>query len=474
MSEATQELIMESDAAGRAGVLSSDDQVEVVVIGGGPAGMLAAYRLTNLGLSVRGFEASSEVGGRTYTALVAGEAVNTGAMFVYVGTESEAICDELGVQTVPVTPATFGVHLGGRTVLAREDAELLAGLDLPAEAAAQLERVMREVRAEYDAYTGAGGLTAESVRLSRTTFTDHLGPLHPAVDGIIRNTVTGGSTASPDELSAQYALRYFASYLVRAKGHRRYIPLGMQEMSRALERRLPNGVMQRHSPLTAVTPATSGDGYELTVERAGRVFTCRARHVVFAVPGPGVGELAPWLPEWKLDAIAAVPTSPTVTLSIVLDSTGLTEWDDLFVIATVEPPFNLTLQPRASADVRPSEHGRTYFNCYLSADAEAAEPGDDEALTSEWLEHFYRVVPQARGRVLGTLVTRWTRCFAHPRPDRERVLPRVTAPIDGLHFAGDYASVTAGSHGAFATAERVVREIGESMALLRRTARVPQ
>ena len=443
----------------------AEEQFDVVIIGGGPAGMLTAYRLSRQGLAVQLYEATSEVGGRTHSAVVAGETVNTGAMFVYVGTESAALCDELGVETVPVEPKSFGVHQAGRTVIAADDAALLQGLDLPADATAQLARVLAAVRAEYLAYTDGTGLAAESQLLSTMTLAEHLGPLHPAVEAIVRNAVTGGSTADPDELSAQYALRYFASYLVRAAGHRRYIPLGMQEISNALLRRVPRGVISLDSRVSRVTQSEDGQGYEVMVSHPDGVFVSRARHVVFATPGPTTIELAPWLPEWKRNAIIRIPTGPTVTLSIVADSAGVTAWDDIFVIATVEPPFNLVLQPRASADVRPSSRGRTYFNCYLSADAEAARPGDDDAMTAQWLEYFYRVVPDARGRVLGTLVTRWPRCFAHPRPDRGRWLPQVQAATDGVHFAGDYTSATAGSHGAFGTAERVARELRASMAL---------
>ncbi|CDX33236.1 hypothetical protein MPLDJ20_20215 [Mesorhizobium plurifarium] len=46
-----------------------------------------------------------------------------GAMFVYVGTESEAVCRELGIETIPVSPASFGVSIGGETVVARDDEE---------------------------------------------------------------------------------------------------------------------------------------------------------------------------------------------------------------------------------------------------------------------------------------------------------------------------------------------------------------
>lgn len=436
--------------------------VDVAIVGAGPAGLGAAYRLRESGLTVKVFEELDHVGGRTRSATVAGEVVNTGAMFVYVGTESEAICRELGIETVPVTPATFGVSFGGRTVIAREDADLIKWLDLPEDAKAELARVMRDVREEYEAYTGGAGLTEASRRLAEVSLSDHLGKLHPAVDGIVRNAVRGGSTADPDVLSAQYALRYFASYLVRAAGHRRYLPQGMQQMSLALKDRLEPGTLRMRSKVEAVAALAAG-GYEVRVATPEGRRRFEAGQVIFAVPGPAVAELAPWLPSWKLDAIGRVPTSPTTTLSIVLDSSGKPEWDDMFFIVTVDAPFNMVLQPRASADIVPSVCGRTHFNCYLSADAAAAAPGDDEAMTQAWLEDFFRVLPDARGRVLGTVLTRWPRCFSYPAPDRAAVIGDVRAAVGGVHFAGDYTSDTAGSHGAFAEGNRVAREVFEAV-----------
>jgi protoporphyrinogen oxidase len=437
------------------------EPLDVAIIGAGPAGLVAAYRLHGLGLSVKVFEALDHVGGRTRCAHIAGETVNTGAMFVYVGSESEAICRELEIPSVPVSPSTFGVSLGGKTVIAREDAELLNALDLPSEASQQLAHVIKEVRKEYAAYMGKGGLTEESKQLSKVSLSQHLGPLHPLVDGIVSNGVKGGSTADPGSLSAQYALRYFASYLVRAKGHRVYLPDGMQEMSNRLAARLDAETVQLNTAVGSVKE-TSASGYELVVLSQAGPQRVVAKQVIFAVPGPGVVELAPWLPDWKLDAIERISTNPTVTLAIVLDSKDQTQWDDIFFVVTVDAAFNMVLQPRSAADVVPSSRGTTCFYCYLSADARAAAQGDDEAMKAAWLEDFYRVIPNSRGRVIDSILTRWERCFAPPAPGRDDALGDVRASLGGLHFAGDYTSDTAGSHGAFVEGNRVARAVLET------------
>jgi phytoene dehydrogenase-like protein len=433
-------------------------EVDVLIVGAGPAGLAAAYHLRDSGLRIAVLERNETVGGRTLTATLSGVPVNTGAMWVYVGTESEAMCQALGIETLPVSPPTFGVHLAETTVLSRDDDELIAGLPLESEAQRQLERILASVREEYARGASTAGLNPESDKLSEITLADQLGEVDSAVWEIVRNAVTGGSTADPADLSAQYALRYFASYLVRSDDHRRFIPGGMQTISLELARRLgPEVVHPNHDVIRVARDSGGGFLAELVASAGAR--SVRADQVVLAVPGPGVAEVFPEIAAEHARTIERIRTSPTVVLSIVVESEGVEDWNDLFLVATVGRPFNIVMQPFAAAGTPPSKLELSYFNCYLSADPEAAEPGDDEALAADWLEQFLAVVPSARGRAVETLVTRWQRCFAFPAPGRQELAQIVQRPLDGLHLAGDYTSLTAGSHGALLEGRRVAEAI---------------
>jgi protoporphyrinogen oxidase len=433
--------------------------LDVAIIGAGPAGLSAAYALRGAGLDVRIFEREPEVGGRMRSRSLAGAVVNPGAMFVYTGTETDKLCDELEIDTFPVTPSTFGVHVDGRTVVARDDETLLHDLNLPGPATSQLARVLGDVRDVYANYMAADSSKRDGDRLASVSFAEYLGELDPAVNRVVRTAVLGGSCATADELSAEYAMRYFASYLVRDPNQRRYAPSGMQSICEALHRRLGAEVVSLGTEVRHVA-ATLHERYELALrDEAGRVGTVRADHVIFATPGPVVGSLAPWLPAAKLEAIRRVPTNPSVTLAVVVDKAGSTDLDDIYFIATPDSPYNMILQPQVGPHWDQDRTQHTYFTCNLSADAAAAEPGDDEAMTQEWLEDFLRVVPAARDRVLGTLLTRWRHCFAYVRADRSEVLSDVRSQVAGVHFAGDYTSETAGSHGAFVEGARTAREV---------------
>jgi hypothetical protein len=79
------------------------------------------------------------------------------------------------------------------------------------------------------------------------------------------------------------------------------------------------------------------------------------------------------------------------------------------------------------------------------------------------MENVYTVAPPLRGRVLGTHGQTWPHCFALLSPERAAALPELQRSVGSLHFAGDYTSETAGTHGAYVEAERVASLIRASL-----------
>jgi monoamine oxidase len=88
------------------------DSTEVVVVGAGLAGLVAARALARRGVRVRVLEARNRVGGRTHTRrLESGLTVDLGGQWIGPGQERvAALLDELGI-------ATFPQHTAGRKLL---------------------------------------------------------------------------------------------------------------------------------------------------------------------------------------------------------------------------------------------------------------------------------------------------------------------------------------------------------------------
>lgn len=188
--------------------------------------------------------------------------------------------------------------------------------------------------------------------------------------------------------------------------------------------------------------------------------TVTAARVVLAVPGPLVERLVPDLPEWKKKAIAAVPTPSQVTLGAVVDCTDRPHWADFFYVVSLGTKFHGVTQPRTGRHFAPGTRNRTYFEMFRGRDTiDQLHAEDNAVVIEEWLEDFYHVLPDARGRVTGTFLQRWDNAFAYPRYDRHAYLADVRKPVGTMHFAGDYTSDSAGSHGALAEADRVVADL---------------
>jgi len=428
---------------------------DVIIVGGGAAGLGTAYYLKDTGLDVLILESGDDIGGRSHTVQLAGTSANSGAMFVYKGTKSEELVNELGIETVPFLPETYGIHVNGRTVVAETNEEVVAGLNLKESEKTELIKFIDTSLTEYQDYvndrTSAVGLD----KLSGETVADRIADLQPAVRDIIATAIRGGAVGDPANLSAKYALRYFASYLAREKNNRLFALDGMQAIPRAILKRLPENTVRYNTRVTDVALLEDEGVYEVAVTGQGGEEKLAARHVVLAVPAPVVPDVARDLPEWKKAALAKVASPGSTTLNIVADIAGLTEFKDWAFIVTVGMPFDAIINPVPGGTDKTTSPDIVQLTCYGNSSGYLPGFADDEQRVGQWMEDLYTVAPQLRGRVLGVHAQTWQHCFALLSPERAEALPQLQRSIGALHFAGDYTSETAGTHGAYSEAERV-------------------
>lgn len=445
----------------------TDNLYDVAVIGAGPAGLTTAYRLEQAGLSVIMFEETDRVGGRALTVDVHGEAVNLGAMFVYAGTASHALAVELGIPLVPFEPETFGIHVNGTTVVSRDNAELVARLPLPAASRDALTAFLDRARDSYFENTVGGALRPSSGSMDAESAQAQLDGLPADVQEILEAAIRGGSVARPAELSATYALRYFASYLVHEKHNRLIAEGGIQAIPDAVRRALVDTEVRMSRSVTGVVKAADGR-WRVETKGASADAAVQVRHVVFAVPAPRLAQIVQ-LPDWKRDALDRVSTPGSTVLGVVADVSGLASsregggatnaavgYDDWAFVVTPGRPFDAIINPRPGRG-----SGTVQFVCYGNSSGylPGANLADSDEL-SAWVEEFLAVAPGLRGRIIDARIRSWEHCFSLLTPARHAVLSRLQEPVDGtMHFAGDYSSATAGTHGAYAEADRVAAAV---------------
>lgn len=430
--------------------------LDVAIVGGGVAGHSAAYRLRDR--DIRLFEKEETVGGRARTVIVAGEPVNFGPQIAYLGTPTEDLCRELGIGFIELKPQTYSYHFNGKTVVARNDEEIVERVAMSPEGRADFRDTVATISRLYGEYAGRG-LTTASDALAEISFADWLGDRHSEVAAFFDAACVAASTAFADQLSAQYAIRYVAAYLVRDDQHRSFIPAGVNEISKTLRSHLGERV---ETGVEVLGVERTTGGFALRIRRGRDEERTEAREVIFAVPGPEVPALMPALPEWKRRALTDVPYAAYTGMGVVVDGAAETEWDDSFITLVegreIQTIFHQTMHHRASR----SPEQKSVLSLYIhNRPAEAyLDRTDDEAQRERWLDELAAVYPGTRGRIAGTTpVFRWRHCFAYPTADRPKLLKDLAAPVEGLHFAGDYASLTAGMHGAIESGARAASEI---------------
>jgi monoamine oxidase len=436
---------------------------DVIIVGGGAAGLGTAYYLQDAGMDVLILESGQDIGGRSQTVQLAGTSANSGAMFVYKGTKSEELINELGIETVPFLPETYGIHVNGKTVVAKTNEEVVAGLKLTESEKTELIKFIDTSLTEYQDYvnnrTSAVGLD----KLSAETVADRIADLQPAVRDIIATAIRGGAVGDPANLSAKYALRYFASYLAREKNNRLFALEGMQAIPRAILKRLPEHTVRYNTRVTDVALLEEKGTYEVDVTGQGGGEKLTAKHVVLAIPAPVVPDVVRNLPEWKKSALNKVASPGSTTLNIVADIKGLPEFKDWAFIVTVGMPFDAIINPLPGGTDKTSSADIVQLTCYGNSSGYLPGFADDEQRVAQWMEDVYTVAPQLRGRVLGVHAHTWQHCFALLSPERAEVLPELQRSVGSMHFAGDYTSETAGTHGAYTEAERVAALIRNAL-----------
>jgi len=107
--------------------LSTD--VDIVIVGGGAAGIGAARRLAGAGMSVRLLEAGSRIGGRAWTHEIAGLELDLGCGWLHSADRNSwvAVANEAGIR-IDRSRAGLGSSVSRSSLSTRSASRSLAGL----------------------------------------------------------------------------------------------------------------------------------------------------------------------------------------------------------------------------------------------------------------------------------------------------------------------------------------------------------
>ncbi len=446
----------------------------VVIVGGGFAGLNAAYTLMKRGIVPLLFEAEERVGGRGKGERVDGFSLDMGA-FVFTSTYDTAfrLCEELGL---PLAPSTmkFGHYRGGRWVTTTPEqspwnfvrhlrAAMAMGFLSPAGMWSGF-KVMREIhrQAEYMSFAGDSPLAEIDDEESFGEYMERLGvpeklqvTLRGPLDMILGDPMPAG----------QALMRAYIGETMLHSGRVSMPERGIGSLSEALATACADAI-RVSTPVRRIVVA-NGTATGVVVDGE----TIEADAVICAVPGTKVQDLIPDLPAETRRALSAVSYSTGCRVVIALDHPPLPPgWHGALFPEDDDTPLMLDRSVFLPSCAPP---GKSILDLLIGRErAKELIPLDDDEIKREMLGAVRRKAPPGSalpGEDEGLFyrVYRWEEALCMGTPGMLAAVAKIPGQlagrIDNLFLAGDYMRVPS-VNGALSSGDSAASEVADLLA----------
>jgi monoamine oxidase len=443
-----------------------DGVVDVLIVGGGLAGLRAAQVLREAGRQVVILEARAVPGGRVQTLRApftenlhaeAGPIRIPGMHRRVLG-----LAQQYRLSMVPFASSGGAalVTIGGTSVRVPDElSKATAALGLGADEAglaqgALLRKYVQNLPEDIATLTPTAASYGRWQAHDQVTWPDWL-RARGASDGAVSLMTLG---ADSRQLSALYVLRQFA--MLQNTDQFFKIEGGMDRLPRAIAGSL-GGIIRYRSAVTKIEQTATT--VRLDYQQNGRPASINGRQVIVTAPFSTLRriEIRPPLPPSHTRAIETLPYFPAVR---VLLQSGSRFWDDagLTGAARTDQPaeiWDCTYdQPASSGILGATVGGAIGESLTAMPRPRAVRAGTDLVA---------KTFPQVRTQLRRSSIYRWAAdpwsrgAFAVFRPGQmSAVMPEITRPEGRLHFAGEHTSSWMGwMEGALESGERAAQEV---------------
>jgi protoporphyrinogen/coproporphyrinogen III oxidase len=435
---------------------------DVIVIGGGIAGLGAAVRLKDRGLEPLVLEAESRVGGRMTTDRVDGFVIDRGVtLFGNAFGSMRALVKRLDLSPL-VCKGKFSVGIqdadGCRGYRSGRFEDLL--LDRGISWRARLASVrfgldlLRHHRALVHGYsTLSGSLDGEDARL----YFRRIGG-EEVFDRIFLPGLNGPMGGAVDTSSRVILMQVVWNLLVR----------GQWNLTDGVDR-IPEAAASQVKVVTggrALNVEQTDSGVQVDAEVQGKQQTLRARAVIFAIPGQLVPAICGGLPQDTREALARTQYSRIVNAAVALSKLPNTPYAGYAFTEDVVPGAEIEMEHLRAPNRCPEGTGMAGVFLWDTPRLRRLEAGD-ESLKQQASDVVEQNFPECRGKVLFVHLVRWNIGIAQFPPGRLREMTALRKQLGTWNFpfdlCGDYLDGLS-SEGALRTgeeaAERTARRLG--------------
>ena len=443
----------------------------VVIVGGGFAGLSAAYTLMKRGITPLLLESSERVGGRGKGEQIDGFSVDMGA-FVFTATYDTAfrICEDLGLPLVR-SQMKFGHLRGGRWVTTTPERSLGSFVrQIPAAIAMGFgspkgfragTKVMRQIRRQSEYMSFASDSPLAEIDADEA-FGDYLQRL--GVPPKLQVTLSGPleMVLGDPAPAGQALMRAYIGETMLSGGAVSMPERGIGSLSAALAATCADAI-RVSTPVSRIVVA---EGKATGVVADGE--TIDADAVICAVPGTKVAGLVPELPTAVRRALGTVSYSTGCRVAIGVDGSPLPAgWHGALYPEDDDAPLLMDRSKFLPACAPP---GKSILDLLVGRDrAKELIPLDDETVKRELLSAARRNAPPGSAlpgddEGLFFRVYRWEEALCMGQPGMLAALAEVPGQlagnIDSLFLAGDYMGIPS-VNGALSTGERTANHVAD-------------
>ena len=443
----------------------------VVIVGGGFAGLSAAYTLMKRGITPLLLEANERAGGRGSGERVDGFSLDMGA-FVFTSTYDTAfrMCEELGLPLVP-SQMKFGHYRSGRWVTTTPDQSfwnfirhlrtaITMGFLSPAGMRAGT-KMMREIHRQAPYMSFASDSPIAEID-DDESFGDYLKRLN--VPENLRLTLRAPleMILGDPEPAGQALMRAYIGETMLHDGRVSMPERGIGSLSQALADSCADAIRVS----TPVSRIVVSDGKVTGVITDGE--TIEADAVICAVPGTKVADLIPDLPAETRRALGAVSYSTGCRVVIGLDHSPLPPgWHGALFPEDDDTPLLLDRTAFLPSCAPP---GHSILDLLIGRDrARELIPLDDEEIKRQLLDAARRNAPPGSAlpgddEGLFYRVYRWEEALCMGAPGMlaavAKIPEQLAGRIDNLVLAGDYMAVPS-VNGALSSGQNAAIKVAE-------------
>jgi oxygen-dependent protoporphyrinogen oxidase len=435
---------------------------DVIVIGGGIAGLGAAVRLKDLGFEPLVLEAESRVGGRMTTDRVNGFVVDRGVtLFGNAFGSMRSLVKRLGLSSL-VCKGKFSVGIqdaaGCRGYRSGRFEDLLLGRGISWRARLASIRfgfdLLRHHRAlVHGCSTLSGALDGEDAR----TYFQRIGG-EEVFERIFLPGLNGPVGGAVDTSSRVILMQVLWNLLVR----------GQWNLVDGVDR-IPEAAAAQVRVVTGarvLQVEQSGECVQVQTEVDGKARRFTARRIIFAIPGQLVPALCPQLPAETLELLARTRYSRIVNAAVALSKPPNVPYAGYAFTPDVVPGAEIEMEHLRAPNRCPEGTGMAGVFLWDTPQLRRLD-SNDESLKQQASDIVEQNFPECRGKVLFVHLVRWNVGIAQFPPGRLREMTALrkqlatwTSPFE---LCGDYLDGLS-SEGALRTGEEAAERTTAKLA----------